>query len=460
MTVHRLHLPRDALSSGQIALYESTDPFVLVAGGYGSGKTTGLAVKVLQLVTANPGTPGLIVAPTWPILKAVTLRALNKILVNALGSSGGVKIIDPTGERYIKIGSSTIFVRSAHNPGSIEGLDVGWVVGDEARYWSREAWTVTTGRVRIPCPLPQRALVSTPQMNWLAEEFNSGLPGHALITVPTRENLHNLAPNYLDHLKASYSPRLQRAILEGEFTTLEGAVYEEFDQHHHAMPYTELDVRKHNSKPTYLFVDPGYRKSSVLWCREISPMRWIIFHEWHPNNLSMAAVVDQINAINRDNGIDIDEVWCDPAADNREVAFAVSVSTVLDKIERRSKLYGGVYWITNIYRSITYGVEKVRVLLGDPETGVAPRLYVASHLCGGDPRGIVKGLQGYSYAKQKDNRVVSDIPVKDGTLDHVCDALRYGVVGLWLKTPELASVETDSGMRAASGDGFRRFTAR
>ena len=417
-----------------------------MAGSFGSGKTTTGCVKALLLASANPGLPGLIIGPTWTTVKAVIMRTMRSLLLTGMDRQAVfnlLKIHDPMDERFLDWGGGThIFLRSAKNPSSIDGLEVAWVWGDELRHWNYEAYKVTISRPRIrKAPFIQRFFTSTPAMHWMADEYNSGNPERELITVSTRENLKNLDPQYVRGLEQSYSPRLQRAVIDGEFTILEGAVYEAFDSRPHSPWIREYDYTKHAYDRTHLWIDPGFRHPSVLWARQLGDqLKWIVFHQMHPENVSMNELCGRVNAWNKANGVQIDDIWVDPAADSTEQATAVDVMTVLDAITCRNRK--AVKWICGMFRGIEFGVEKLRVLLGDPERGQEIRLFVSPAVFASERnvgenhnRGIVKALSAYQYPEHKEGRPSTENPQKDGIHDHACDAARYGAVGLWLTTP-------------------------
>lgn len=438
----RLRFDVRKLGPGQRRFLLSRSEYVLAAGGYGSGKTTVGALKILQLASENPGVPGLVVAQSIGALKSTIMVALGKML-----PGGRPRVIDPSGMRYITLdGTTPIYLRGAHNPGLMDGLDCGWGYMDEARYATREAYEVFIGRVRGRVPMPQIALTSTPRMNWLAEEFDSGRPNREVITIPTRENADNLSTNYIPNLRLSYSKRLQKAIIDGRFCVLEGAVYDAFDStpddDGKESPWIiDYDHRKHAHKRTMLFVDPGYRRPAVIWVRELSPMRWIVFHQDMSENLPMTAMADRINAWNRKHHVNIDSIWVDPAANQKSQSDHVDVISAMQDIDTRSRR--PLHWITGVFASVTWGVERVRVMLGDPSIEQPIRMFFSKELRHSErsgqahQRGVIKSLQSYAYPDIKDGRVMSDYPAEDPLHSHACAAMRYGCVGLSLTTPAL-----------------------
>ncbi len=439
---------------GQLKYIQATSPFVLLAGGFGSGKTTAGAVKIVQLAAMNPGLPGLVLAPNWTTLKSVVLRALRKLFLSVPRAqlpldalAALLRIHDPTQERYLDWGGGThIFLRSMHDVASFDGLDVAWVYGDEMRHATREAYSVAIARVRLKsAPFPQRAFTSTPKIGWLSDEFNTGKSGRELIVAPTLENRANLQEEYIDGLRASYSKRMQRAVIEGLFTVLEGSVYEAFDvrseqgRKERVLPLTHPanNLRAQNWQKTILAIDPGFRRSAVLWIREIDKLQWAIIHQWMPDNMSMGDVAMRINEYNKAHEIYIDEVHVDPAADSTELATGLDVAAILDTIATRDGRPHTI-WCTGIYRGIAYGVDKLATLLGDPQNGLPVRLFMTEALLKEETeannRGIVKSLEAYAYGEVKDGKAMSDVPVKDGLHDHACDCARYCAVLLWLTT--------------------------
>jgi hypothetical protein len=451
MTVH-LQLDRSQMTRGQWTLLNSTEKNVLLAGGFGSGKTVGLGLKLLQLKSDNPGVPGLLLAQSWRALWSITYRRLMAVVKRSLPREAWPKIIDRSGECYLDFGDGVpVFLRSAHDPATFDGLDVGWALGDEARHWPRVSHETLLGRVRIKCARPQIAYASTPAMNWLSDEFNSGVEKRQLIRAPTKENLKNLAPDYIENLRLSYSRRLQQAVVDGLFVTLEGAVYEQVDTANLSSPwFVDYDWRDHRDRKTILAVDPGFRRSAWIWVQEETPTSWVVVHEMMPDDTSDDACVQMVN----DSGLPVDEIWCDPAADQTQSTFSLDTITMMREIESRSN--APIRYVTGPFRSITYGVDKLRTLFGDPEIHQPVRIRFSKSLVQLEKhwkRGVVKDTGAYRYRDDKEGRAVRDEPNKDGVTDHSMDAVRNLAVGLWLTSP-LRNV--DSKLRKLEERGYKR----
>lgn len=436
-----LVVQREQLTHSQWAFVRARDPFLCFAGGYGSGKSTALAIKLLVLVVMNPGFPGLLIGQTLGSLHTNVLAEMWRIIKQTLPASMWPVYRGGSTNRHLLFpNDSMVYLRSAENPAGYEGQSVAWVLGDEIRYWSRRAYEVAIARARMRrAPLVQRAFASTPEMNWMFDEFGMRKPMHRTITAGTRENAHNLEPNYIEGLRASYSTRLQKAILDGLFTILEGAVYENVDPDFWSSKHAiDFNPREHDGK-TYLAVDPGYRRSAWLWIREIAPTKWVVFDQHMGETQSDSASVQLVN----DKPWEIDQIWCDPAADATQSALSMDTLDMLDAIITRNT-DDPICYINAPFTSIKYGVDKVRTLLGNPAEGQPIRLYFARRLKDyedNNSRGIVRSLQSYRYPEMKDNRPVGDEPLKDGTFDHACDSVRYWGVGMFLANPRLRALD-------------------
>jgi hypothetical protein len=432
------------MNPGQLALWENRDPNVLFCGGFGSGKTTGGAFKFLQMKAANPTVPALIISQTSKSLWGTTVR---RLLTTCIEHNIPVpKIVDRQYECYLDFGDGVpIFLRGAHSPSSYDGLDVGYMWGDEIRHWQKTAYDIALGRRRVPCKQPQSVFTSTPDMHWMGLEYDSGKLDRPVIRAPTRENLHNLSPEFIENLKSSYSPRMQDAVLEGIFCVLTGAVFEEFSPKPDGPWFVDFDpTTKHgkqilNSHKVYLAIDPGYRKSAWLWVLEYPNHEsdipdWVVFDQYMPDDESDSVSVHEVNR----RGWPIDEIWYDPAAGAVQSLDGRTVKDALAMIKPREY---NTHPLRNVgkYRSIQFGIDKLRTLLGGYD-GKPVKIKFARRLLEmerGRPRGIVKDLAALRYPEVKDGRAISDTPLKDGLTDHSTDGLRYLAVGLWRSIPRL-----------------------
>ena len=450
------------LNPSQVVFLRSVMPNVLFAAGLGSGKSTAGIMKTLQLKGANGPLPGLVIAQTFGALFSNIVDPMLEMLKGQLPAQL-IPVVRGGGNRdrlHLRFADGCkVYLGSAENPKGWDGVNVAWLYGDECRHWTEKAWHIAEARVRIPAPLNQRALTSTPALNWMDLEFNSGKAGRQVIHAGTAENLRNLSPDYIDNLKLSYSPRMQRAMLYGEFVPLYGAVFEAFDPQPTSAWFVDVPSAKDDlkrwmkDKRVYLAVDPGFRRSAYVWIAKTGAgeqTTWVVFDQLMADDTTDMTCVDIVNK----RGWAIDEVWCDPAGDQVQSVEGLDTFAALRHIEPREHGRRLIRAVTT-YRSIAFGVDKLRVLLGGYE-GLPARVKFARRLLEqerGKQRGIVKDLAAASYPEMKDGRPITDIPLKDGVTDHSRDAIRNWAVGMWMSEPWLRSRDKD--LLADKSTGYR-----
>jgi hypothetical protein len=346
-----------------------------------------------------------------------------------------------------------VYLRSAEKISSYDGLNVAWLYGDELRYWRKRAYDAAIARVRVPGPLNCRTFTSIPEIGFMSEEFATGKPNRSLFTCGTGENSKNLEPGYVENLRLSFSPRLQKAVIDGIFTVLEGAVFDQLDPDFWRSEWAvDFDPAKDlRGKKVYLAIDPGYRKSAWLWIAEINPLEWVVFDEMQPEQRSDAWCVQSVNG----RKWPVHEIWCDPAADNTQSAMSIDTIQMLKGIECKTNT--PIRYISGAFRSVGFGVDKARTILGDPGNGLPVRVKFAKRLQeieSRSPRGIVKDLISYRYGEDRLGRRLGSDPLKDGTTDHACDAFRYWAVGMWLTTG-LRRLDRSIDVMANGTQGYR-----
>lgn len=412
------YLPRKE----QAPFHKSRARFRYLRGGVGAGKTIAGAADAIVLAVVNSGFDGMVIAPSFPLLKRVTLRTLLKLLPRKLIRDH--KKVD----RYVELcNGSRIYYGSSDRPESLEGSNLAWVWLDEARYTSKEAWEVIVARVRAPnAPRQSILLTSTPTRGWLYEVFESGREDTAQFVVPTASN-HYLPPEYLASLQASYSAALFRQYVEGDWGSDENAVFPEFRLDRHVCEIATVE-----GHPVDVLFDPGYRRASVAFAQYFPrcPIHRTdgclhVVGEWHPENTPTERIAPVVGALFERQRWRRGRVITDPAAN------AASVTVGYSDVDVWQSEGWQVDWPTSAaQRAIPNGIELMRSLLS-PTTG-NPRLWLSSTLRE-DPsrRGLIAALEGSTYPPPKGGKPISDVPVKDGLLDHSRDALRYGLVTLF-----------------------------
>jgi phage terminase large subunit-like protein len=246
--------------------YICPDRFAAFVGGIGSGKTFVGSLWGIQQASI-PGTLGLVIAPTYPMLRDVAWRAFIEI--------GGEAIAEKKrGEMILTVrGGGEILFRSADNPDRLRGPNVHWALLDEAALCPRETWDVTIGRLRADGTAGPCRIVTTPKgRNWLYERQSE----MTIFKAATKENPY-LSPEFVSSLERSYTGNFARQELYGEFVAFEGLVYPMFSRDVHVVerPASEFKSRWFGN-------DEGYTNPSVILDVGVdNDGRLHVFREWY-----------------------------------------------------------------------------------------------------------------------------------------------------------------------------------
>jgi len=419
---------------------DARDEWVALLGGYGSGKTSTGAEIALDLAAANAGQDGMIVAPTWGLLYRVTLPAFVDKDRPWVGACPGQLVAeDRRGAKapnILLVNGSRVFLGSAGNPGSLEGANLSWIWGDEARLYSKEAWQIIVGRLRFSAAKRlQGVLTTTPSWGWLHDEFagKKAEGSRRAFHMSTRENAPHLAPGYIASLERTYSKRLAKSLIEGQWGSSENAVYPTFD-----MDTVHGIAWKYEARfQTVGVIDFGRRRPAVTLWQEIPfgwklsngkralDNSWVCFRQYHLSQVSTAQLADHVREDLEQKKIKVAQWFCDPAG-NATTSAGISDVHVLENHGLRPVNFTTDDELTHIPN----GVDLVDGMLLN--TLDETRLFVAKDLAEDEwgPRGIVRSMESYAYPEARQGRPVSDVPIKDGTTDHACDCVRYLVINL------------------------------
>jgi len=204
------------------------------SGPVGSGKTRGLCIEALRHVSQyNPGLNGLIGAPTYDMLRDVTLETMLDLLENhypriryRYHQQRNILVFPQWG--------SKIFFRSLEHPERLRGRNLAWFAVDELTYCKKDAWLRLEGRLREPRAnyLCGFAAWTPKGKDWVYKRFISAnkLPNHAAILARPGENIF-LPPDYYASLRQSYDDRLYQQEALGEYLNIyAGNAYHAFSE--------------------------------------------------------------------------------------------------------------------------------------------------------------------------------------------------------------------------------------
>jgi PBSX family phage terminase large subunit len=231
-------MPTIALTKPQTTFFKSKARYNLFCGGYGSGKSEALYVKLMAEKMLRPKVDIGVFAPTFDLIRIISYpRILNLLdqmsLSYQLNKSENILYIDNYGK---------ILFRSMEIPERLVGFEIFSAYVEELDTMrattADDAWTRLIARCRAvdpdhPTDTNHIEVATTPEgyrfcySRWGKDNKN---PDYHIIKAPTASNPH-LPADYIRSLRESYPPQLIEAYLEGEFVNLNTkSVYPNFDR--------------------------------------------------------------------------------------------------------------------------------------------------------------------------------------------------------------------------------------
>lgn len=347
--------------------------------GLGSGKTTVGAIKAL--IAAHHG-DGMVIAPTYPMLRDATQHTMFGILREA-----GVDFSFNKNEQEAVIAGHRVLFRTGDHPDRLRGPNLSWAWIDEAAMQKAAVWEITLGRLRIG--KPSAWVTGTPAgFNWVYDRWTGEDPNYELINASTADNIY-LPPEYIVDLQASYSGEFAAQELHGQFVAFEGLVYDEFRTGTHVASLSPPeDWRRVRA------IDFGYTNPFVcLWGAVDEDGRLYIYDEYYKRRELMEYHAAQINA-------------------RGEAEWTVSDHDAQDVAELRKHNIATI----KAKKDVMAGIQKVKARLMVQADG-RPRLFIHERCVN-----LLREIGQYRWKDDKEE------PVKEN--DHAMDALRYMVMQL------------------------------
>lgn len=222
---------RTAATEPQREFWASQAKFRAYIGGVGAGKSRAGCTEILRM---PPGSTGMVVAPTYPMLMDATLASFFELYEPFIAAHNKQLMTTRL------VNGTTILWRSADRPNRLRGPNLGWFFVDEACYCAEETWKILIGRLR---KLPGRGwLCSTPRgFDWVYKLFHGdNKTDFHLVHASSRTNSF-LPSDFVQTLAADYSSAFAEQEIEGRFVDLSGGrVRREWFKY--GLPQRELPV--------------------------------------------------------------------------------------------------------------------------------------------------------------------------------------------------------------------------
>jgi PBSX family phage terminase large subunit len=357
-------------------------------GGVGSGKTRAGCLRAL--LRLNKGLDGMIVAPTYPMMRDVTQRTFFQ-----WADELGVKYYFSKSEEKVEIAGAVVLFRTADAPDRLRGPNLNWAYLDEAAMMTERTWKVILGRLHVG--EPSAWITTTPAgFNWIWRTWvDKQDPNYEMIHARTVENTF-LPHGYLDDMVASYTGEFASQEIEGNFVAFEGLVYPEFSREIHVQ---EKDVGAATGR--YRSVDFGYTNPFVcLWGATDEDGRLHIYDEhYRPKML----IREHAEVIKARAGV---------------FGFTVADHDAQDVAEMGAVGIGS----RPAQKDVIRGIQKLKARLA-VQADKRPRLTISPKCVN-----TIREFGSYRWQESRENRNEKEEPVKEN--DHAMDALRYMVFEL------------------------------
>jgi len=387
--------------------------------GWGTGKTTLGAFIGQRLAHLNPGVNGLVASHNY---NHVSVNLIPKIIAH-LKEAGTFARVNKN-ERVIYLTTDAkIQWGSADRPPSMDGNDVGWVIGDEVRHWPPESYIIFQSRMRDQrARYPAEVLLTTPDMGWIYDEFRDN-PDLIEVVSSTQANVANLRPGYIDDQRRRLSVAQAKQFIDAEWGAMSDAAFPEFEEETHVQEGLTRGVQK-----VHVFMDFGYNHPAVIYAtyHDICPRHATrecihVVGEMMPNQCPTHRLVIEVKHDLRRRGWVADTVFIDPAGAGTDIQTGRRDLDLLEDVGFEVE-----YTTDPANRSVIASSSHVQAML-EPAQG-PPRLYLDASLETGGKSDGYRGLRDALARIKSDPRRRAF--KKDGWYDHAIDALRYGTVNL------------------------------
>ena len=240
-----------ALTEFQEEFAFSPHQYPAMIAGYGSGKSEAATIRLVHLVTTNPGIDVSHFFPTYRLAKRRGLSGLIAYL-GRLGIPYKLNKSDLT--VFLPTLGSTIYLETYSDPDAIVAFEVGHAVIDELDTLGKDAaehvWQKVSERVRqnvthlsgntVGCvTTPDQGVAGFCYSKWADGEHID--QGYHYIKAGTRSNKF-LPVGYADQIAQNYDPVMAQAFLDGSWVSFtRNKVYHFFDRTRHHSPRVLID---------------------------------------------------------------------------------------------------------------------------------------------------------------------------------------------------------------------------
>lgn len=220
------------LTPKQIEFVNNKDPELLISGGYRSGKTVGLIIKIYLLSMFFPNNRILLGRKSRSDIDSTLIPAIQDVFPpGTYNYRVGPGIIEfPNGSQILLFGLDTNVGGDDTKKATqkIRGLDLGGAFIDQLEEVDQIIWDQLAGRMSRKVPFRQKAATTNPANFWAYKYFKTHpQKGVALIETGMMDNKQNLPEGFIEEQMVKgemYVKRFVYGIWDTE-TMVEGRVF-------------------------------------------------------------------------------------------------------------------------------------------------------------------------------------------------------------------------------------------
>lgn len=386
----------------QLALHQDDSRFKVISGGRRVGKTVLCVQECIKHCLTTPNALVFWVAPTFRDAREIGFEEFSKyedILQPA------IKSINSTQLKITFINGAVWYFKGSDNPDSLRGRGLTLVIMDEAAFCKDNIWPQII-RPALSDKNGKAILISTPNgFNWFKDIFESD--NWMKFMWPTSFN-PLISKEELEAVRSEISDIDYRQEYLAEFITRAGRVYADFDEQNiiDSVDLTKYDI--------YLGLDFGFAAPTAIAFIAVdraTQNRVVQFDELQCAREQMGSIIDKIllrlNAHGLGQG-DLKACYTDPAGNAEELSSGLSP---VDMMRNRG------FNVINKGSNIQPGLAQVRSFIKNTQ-GIR-RFFVTKNCID-----TIKAFNAYQYAPNNTGSIKEEA-LKDGTYDHIMDAIRY-----------------------------------
>lgn len=379
------------LSPFQFAFFTHPAKFKAFLSARGAGKTAIGCMLAVYHALNDPGSQGIIVAPSFPLVDDVIIPELEKWLPKEV-----VHKDNRFKHNLVLKNGSVIKFRSASDMRHIQrlrGLSIAWFWIDECTLSPQILWDVLLGGLRQAGHELRAWITGTPKPNsWVKKLFldepTKIKDSFALTEVPIESNPF-LPRDYIAALRNQYSGRFAAQELDGKFVEFEGLVYPDFSPFHILSPDSPL---LDPPFPRMIYgTDWGFRNPCCMLAIALKNNQPIVIQEYYRSHTTDDQLIEIAKSWKDLFGPG--PIFCDPSQPDSIAKFR---NAGLDARAAKNQVASGIKTVTSF------------LLRPDRPLRISP-------FC----QNLINEFYSYCYSEN------SDMPIKVN--DHAVDALRYAL---------------------------------